>query len=602
MMNAVKIRLFSLNSIQNRIFLSILIFLVLPSLVTFTVIGEQLQQSVEEKVDTSRKEALNQAGVVLDIIGNRMINSIIGLTLDENMVSVLKTPEENNEYDKMKISSNAMRALTYAYLSDLEHYITILDFKGGLYTNWYAPYDTYDRLVQEDWFSKVKATHGELIWQYQARNYTTKDSRPLISIARLVQGSGSLTGYGIAMISIPESEFAKLLRSLPGDNLLVDRQGTVISRSNPSSPAAGFMSSSVIPEPAAADADGQVSKMNRGDMVQFNRTINSTDWNLVQYISVVEMYGEIDNIRKMNYLLISAIFLLFTVISIFIALRISRPLKLLNKKMTSIEAAEFNNSIQVKGLDEIAGLIRSYNQMLQQIKALLSRLKSEYETKQELRFKMLKAQINPHFILNTLNNIKWMAYLKNNREVGNMLTSLAVIMETSLGKDESVIRLSKEIEYIRHYATLQKIKYNEKLIVEYELPEALDQCEVIPFILQPIVENGIYHGIEKKKGTGHIRIAAFKEQETLIILIEDDGLGMDEAELDKIRAALEDEDTAAIDRIGISNVHQRIKLHYGPLYGLQIDSREDQGTQVKITLPYRLLEGGALYAESNGRG
>jgi two-component system sensor histidine kinase YesM len=595
---------FSLNSIQNRIFLSILLFLILPTLFTFSYLGEQQQQSVVEKMDASRKDSLNQVGLSLESMGNKMVNSIIALTIDENTIRMLKDPEEHNEYEKMKISTNMIRALTNTYLADFEHYITVLDFKGNLYTNWYAPYGTYERLLKDEWFTEMRGTNAEIVWKYQTNNYTYKDSRPLVTIARLVQGIGSSSGYGIALISIPESEFAKLLRGLPGNNLLIDSQGVILSRSGLLIPAAPTGTNDPIIRQAVADDVAQsASKVDLGGTIQFNRNITNTGWKLVQLISYMDMYGEIDKIRLINYLLICTIFLIFTIISLFISLRISRPLKLLNKKMVSIGANGFNSMIQVKGLDEIAGLIRAYNQMLQQIKALLNRLKLEYEMKQELRFKMLQAQINPHFILNTLNNIKWMAYLKNNREVGNMLTSLAVIMETSLGRDEAIIVLRKEIEYIHHYTTLQKIKYNERLVVEYDIPDILDACEVIPFILQPIVENSIYHGIEKKIGTGHIRIRGFKEQDDLVIIIEDDGLGMKAEELESLHQTLAEADAPVAERIGISNVHQRIRLHYGSGYGIRVDSRPDQGTQVKIILPYRVrvAEGGIFHVEGNGR-
>jgi two-component system sensor histidine kinase YesM len=594
--------LFSFRSIQNRIFMSILIFLIIPSLATLYLMGERLQQTIEEKIGASNQEAVNQVGINMEILGSKLINSLIAVSLDDNLTSMVKAPDAYSEYDKMRISGNILRTISNTYLAETGHYITILDFKGGLYTSWYAPEGTYEKLIKEDWYDHLLKTDGQYIWLQQNKNFTTQDTRPLISISFLIQGGESREGYGIAMISIPESEIGKLLLSLQGDSALVDPNGTVLSRPNRTKYGDewkdGFFTNYV------SGGDNKEKHMQDSNIgtTTISRSVNNMGWRVFQFISHGDMFGDIDKIRNANYALISAIFLLFLAISYSISNRISKPIKLLNRRMSAIEDKDFNNTIQqVKGHDEVAGLIRAYNQMLQQIKELLHRLKSEYNLREELRFKMLQAQINPHFILNTLNNIKWMAYLRQNREVGDMLTSLGVIMETSLGKNEKVIPLSKEIDYIHNYITLQKIKYNEKLVVHIDLREPLENCEIIPFILQPIVENSIYHGIERKQGMGQIWVSTGKENDQLVLTVQDDGLGMIDTQLALVQSLLHDDQTEANDHIGIYNVHQRIRLHYGPDYGITIDSVKNEGTIVRIVLPCRQWEGRDDHAQSYDR-
>jgi two-component system sensor histidine kinase YesM len=500
------------------------------------------------------------------------------------------------------MSGNILRTISNTYLAEMGHYITILDFEGGLYTNWFAPQGTYDKLIKEEWYHDLLKTDGQFIWSQQNKNFTTQDTRSLVSISYLMQGGESREAYGIAMISIPESEIGKLLLNLQGDSALVDPNGTVLSRPNRSK-YENEWTDEYFAQYVAADSSQQrqMQDSNIGTTT-ISRSVNNMGWRVFQFISHEDMFGGIDKIRNANYASISAIFLLFLAISYSISNRISKPIKLLNKRMSSIEDKDFNNTIlQNKGNDEVAGLIRAYNQMLQQIKELLNRLKSEYNLREELRFKMLQAQINPHFILNTLNNIKWMAYLRQNRDVGDMLTSLGVIMETSLGKDEKIITLRKEMDYIHNYITLQKIKYNEKLVVHIDTPEPLEDCEIIPFILQPIVENSIYHGIERKQGMGQIWVSPRKVNDQLIITVKDDGLGMMDAELAVVQKVLHEDKTEANDHIGIYNVHQRIRLHYGPEYGVMINSVKNEGTIVTIVLPCRQWEGGDHVAQSYDR-
>lgn len=580
------------NSIQSRMFVSILVFLIIPTLITFHYMGESLERSVEGEINASQGELMSLVAGNLQLTTDNMINALIAASYDQNMIKMLNKHYMLNEYEKMKTSDNIMTTLTNTYLANLKHYITIMDFTDGLYTNWYAPYGTYEELKNEQWFDEVSKSRGQLIWLRHEEGSAFKNKEALLSVATIVQGR-TTEGYGIVMISIPIEELRSQLQVLQGDSLLVDRSNQIIAGTDKQ------LANEQLLETVNSQSGGSgtlVATIHDTAKSVHYQLIKNTDWTIIQIVSNDVLFKDMDQIRKFNTLLIVIIFFLYIVISFSISNRISRPLRLLNKKIASMEASDFNSYIPAKGMIEVAGLIHTYNNMLHQIKALLVRLKAEYQLKEQLRFKMLQAQINPHFILNTLSNVKWMAYMRKADEVGDMLSSLGAILEASLGKNTPIISLHDEIEYIRNYVILQKIKYNEKLVVEFFVPDELLHSEIIRFILQPIVENAIYHGIEKKQGTGHIMISARREDNQLLIEIKDDGIGMDANRLEYVRNTLADCDSGDVNdtykSIGLVNVHQRIRLHYGPSYGIDIASEESSGTCVRIVLPYLLENGG----------
>ena len=264
---------------------------------------------------------------------------------------------------------------------------------------------------------------------------------------------------------------------------------------------------------------------------------------------------------------------------------------MLRNNMRKVKEDDLGKMLPVQGSDEVKDLIVEYNKMTRRIKTLFENIKEEQKQKQELRFKALQAQINPHFILNTLNNIKFVAIMSRANETAKMITALGSIMEECIGKGEDIIKLEQELKYIENYVYLQKIRYNDKFSVFYNIKEEVLDCRVFKFILQPIVENSIYHGIQSMEGTGCIDITAYKEGGNLIIKVKDNGVGIKPEKLTAIMEYLyKGTDPGGKGRVGIKNIHDRIVLSYGAEYGLKIDSIVEEGTEVTITVPWTTIE------------
>ena len=220
--------------------------------------------------------------------------------------------------------------------------------------------------------------------------------------------------------------------------------------------------------------------------------------------------------------------------------------------------------------------------MIEKIKELMLQNNKEQELKRKNELKALQAQINPHFLYNTLDSIVWMAESKKSEEVVLMTSALAKLFRTSISKGEEVISINNEIEHIKNYLIIQKIRYKNKLDFEIDVDDEILHNKVLKIILQPLVENSIYHGIKNKDGIGIITIKGRRIQDKILLQVIDNGTGMTPAEIDKV---FNKKGRQSGSGIGVYNVNQRIKLYYGDEYGLGYESEIDKGTIVSVWLP-----------------
>ncbi|MGB5824372.1 MAG: sensor histidine kinase [Proteocatella sp.] len=310
---------------------------------------------------------------------------------------------------------------------------------------------------------------------------------------------------------------------------------------------------------------------------------DKTNWTVVGVSSTKELFRNKEQVQIL-YLIITCIILFTAVmISYFISKQISRPIKLLKESMREVEVGNFELASPIVINDsEIGKLGKTFSIMIEKIKTLMDEKLKEEEVKRQLEFKALQAQINPHFLYNTLDSIVWMAESGKNQEVIIMTVSLARLLRQSISNESSIVTIGQEINYVKSYLTIQKKRYQDQLNFKIEVPLEIQHHEIVKLTLQPIVENAIYHGIKYKDSKGEIQIKGYEEQDCIIIEIIDDGIGMDETTLGNI---LKKKPSTTKNGVGIYNVNKRIKLQYGEAYGLHYESRLNEGTRVILKLP-----------------
>ena len=267
--------------------------------------------------------------------------------------------------------------------------------------------------------------------------------------------------------------------------------------------------------------------------------------------------------------------------------RITKPIQILTRHIRKIsETNDFSSNPQIEASqDEIGEIGKSINQMTSHIQALLEEREAIYEQKKNVEINLLQSQINPHFLYNTLDSIRWMAAIQGSKNIEQLTGALEHLLRNVAKGIGGKITLREELALVEDYVHIQKVRYVEIFDYFCEVPEELLDCLIIKFTLQPIVENAILHGIEPTGEFGEIRICAREQEGDLFISIEDNGTGMSEQELQDLIASLSGPVKNSMSGIGVSNVDARLKLNYGSSYGLTYESTPGKFTRVTIHIP-----------------
>ena len=329
-----------------------------------------------------------------------------------------------------------------------------------------------------------------------------------------------------------------------------------------------------------------------------NNVIKPDNWKLVMCISSNVLLKDVRDIARLILILCIATLPICLLLVNFLYSDIIKPVNLLMKRMHQIEKGDIGITIENKRADEFGYMNMTFNRMSLEIKNLINTVYKKQIATKDAEIKALLAQINPHFLYNTLDSINWKAKINGVEEISEMVSALSSIIEANLNRNnENFIPFDKEIEYINNYYLLLKKRYGKKINLVMEVEPGTLECVLPKLIVQPIVENAVYHGLEMKVGNGTICLKARRDESCMYIDIIDDGIGIDENTLYRLNSSLEEipDETAAdaentdgaliSSSIGIINVHKRIRLLYGDGYGLHISSRIAEGTHVSICLP-----------------
>jgi len=315
---------------------------------------------------------------------------------------------------------------------------------------------------------------------------------------------------------------------------------------------------------------------------------NLNGWYIAQSISDNQFLVHKSIYFPLILLIIALLLSLGTMLTYTFNRMINRPISRINKKILEISAGDFSKNTSIESSDEIGAIGKGINILSQDVLELIESRVADEKQKKELEFRMLQSQINPHFLYNTLNSIKWMATIQNASGIPEMTTSLARLLRNIAKGTSELITIKEELDLLKDYITIQQYRYGGSITVNYNImSEDLYECNIIKFTLQPIVENAIFHGIEPKLVEGIIDINIKKiDSNKIEIHVIDNGIGISEDKIEKLLSAKETTNKGSFNNIGISNVNERIKLTFGNEYGLNIKSKLNEYTNVIITIPY----------------
>lgn len=316
------------------------------------------------------------------------------------------------------------------------------------------------------------------------------------------------------------------------------------------------------------------------------QTIDWTRWRVVGVVPINSMINE--GIKSFVYIIL-IVLLVSLALTIFIGRFVSNiitsPIRHLEEEMESIDILNTNPIQLEKGSYEVKALSKSFVDMSKRIRSLMDEIVKEQEQKRKSELDALQAKINPHFLYNTLDSVIWLADAGDDEGVIKLVTSLAKLFRISISKGHEVITLEEEIEHVRNYLIIQQMRYVDKFTYNIDIPDNLKYKPTIKLILQPIVENSIYHGIKYLMDPGIINIKIKEDGANIKIHISDNGVGMDNETRISLLTIDNNQHLKDGNGIGVFNVNKRLQLKYGEQYGLKIESEIDEGTNVTITLP-----------------
>jgi two-component system sensor histidine kinase YesM len=343
-----------------------------------------------------------------------------------------------------------------------------------------------------------------------------------------------------------------------------------------------------IPEAIRAENGALIVAVDGREVLYTVETSSYTGWTIVGVSYVNELFPNRSQLEYYSAMIGLLCFVTAAIISSFISQRISRPIQSLRGLMQEVERGNFDIDIRVRAANEVSDLARDCSIAVKKVRDLMVQIKQEHELKQKQELKALQAQINPHFLYNTLDSIIWMIECGQNDDAVLMTSTLARFFRLGISRGMEIITVKDEVEHLSCYLTIQKMRYKDTLDYSIDVDAAMHPCRSLKLMLQPIVENAIYHGLKNRPGTGMIAVTGRMRDGKLVFEVRDNGVGMSEEELRRVES--EGGPARGTGGVGIRNVRDRMHLYFGGDSSVIYESREGIGTTVTLVLPAVIQE------------
>lgn len=594
--NRPSVPLFPLKSIQSSIAFAFSCLILIAIAVT-SLIGYRLSVSaVENNSKGYITEVINQVNTNIQSYVDNMENiSLLAMTNKDVKYYISSNSfvgdEERRPYEKR--ISDLFQSILYTR-KDIAS-IMVFGYNGRFVSDRrITSLNPNAKIEDQAWYRNAKAAQGKpVISAPHVQNILRDEYRWVVSLSRELKNVDGLTADGIFLVDLNMSVINDLCSQInlgrKGYVFIVDQDGNIVYH-----PQQQLIYSNLRSEPidrVRSAASGTSFKVDDDEGKRFYSVKETSfGWKIVGVAYEGDLIGYKGTLSNTLLITVGGIAVsLF--ISVLLSHRLSRPIRNLQKKMRMVEKGNFEVQAEVLQMNEIGQLARTFNMMVGKIKNLMQEIIETQENKRKSELQLLQAQINPHFLYNTLDSIVWMAEQEQNEEVVVMTSALAKLFRASITKDQELVPVRVEIEHVANYMLIQKMRYSSKLEYRLEFDDSVLAYKTLKILLQPFVENAIYHGIRNKPEIGTVTIRGTAKDDRLVFEVEDDGLGMTKEQLAKIWEAGDGEYRSK--GIGISNVNERIKLYFGQAYGVSIRSEPEAGTCVTIAIPKLPLDGAA---------
>lgn len=585
-----------LTTIRSKVIIVFFVLIFVPLIILAFVTYNRVARDYKADTMYAANQAFEQAVGYIEFKTSTLISSSDYIHYSQDVQTILKREREVIEADQLQQYKDNLflERMIYSLKNDQDVFRVTLYVADWLsYSNQGYYFNTISAFETTESYNRLKNYRGKVVWMppYEVPDQNNKFRRveviPVIRKIRDIENLDRVLGY--MEVSLRQSTIEAIVdkadtTNLGGTYLINDRQELLAGKLTADQ---GLLNS------VMEFVKGKTSDSSKGDWLSLDKEgeklllryseIDQTDWYLVTAIPEKEILTSAIEIR--NFIVFLYIFggSIAYAMAMFLSKSLTDRIHRLSEQMVEVQRGKLDIVSEDDSQDELGQLSKSFNYMLEQLRHFF---KKTYEAGQEIKsaeLKALQAQINPHFLYNTLDMINWKAMDKKAPEITEISQALAKFYKLSLSKGKDIISLRDELNHVSQYIKIQNMRYENKIEYHVEVDEEILECRLPKIILQPLVENAIMHGIFRGEvSDGRIVVSCWLEDSDLVLEVTDNGMGMSQEEID---AVLSFGNTGESHGYGVKNIHDRIRLLYGSEYGLTYMSEIGKGTTVIIRIP-----------------
>lgn len=553
--------------LRNKITLNYVCFGLIPLLLIGSFAMHHVQNIMFEQEAVRNQDYLKQA--IFAVNGQlNVYNALSDYVSFNNIVSRICKGEYESEYERYVDYTDGFKALIGSmkyFHNEIEHIVLYLNQQGVEYEDCIMP---ITEIQQQKWYDNLE--NNSIKW------VANKNKVFLVRQIPFIRENGKIN---VLYIEINRKNLFQWFENMTDTDYgiyLVNENNRIIYNTQKFSKKNRNQILSL--------KEVKKEKKNQKNYIVTKEEIEDSGWSVYLYRPSTVIREKIEDIlhKVIFTVLISSIICLICIRSL--TKKTVRGIEQLQKNMKEIEKGNFELHVHSESKDEVGDLIRGFGAMVSKIRILIEEVYTGNIKQKEYEMRALQAQINPHFLYNSLSLINWMALEEGQEEISKITLAMSSFYRTALNKGNNIILLENEIENIKSYLEIQLMMHDYEFDVEIKVDDTIKKCEVLNLILQPMLENAIEHGIDlKTDGRGKIRVEAIDRGDVLLLEVEDNGIGMEEEVQDVIL-------TKQSKGYGLRNVNERIRLYYGEEYHITIESKLGVGTKIITTLPKRIRE------------
>jgi len=572
------------SSLLKKLYISLILFFILPLFIIAFIINNQVSRVINKNVCETNLGVLKQTRTSIESVLNDCTYLSTVLLSDDKLQEMAKVYDNKSftEIENNRYSYN----ISIQPIMDSRPYISSICISR----NSEVVFQFGDRVSVEDtqFHKEAEKLKGIILWTptYKLKNLINeKSNKSVISLVRAVNDLYEIKQIATERITIDEDYICKLYQSINtdsnGDIFIVDSKGIIISSADKNMLMKNQKDLGYVSDNLNSKEGFYKTKIKNKAYTVFHYSIKSTMWSVVQAIPESNINKQISAINIIIGFCITFCIMFGIIFSIIQNFRIIRPIRFMSREIDKVKSGNFNVGIKIKSNDEIGTLSKSFLDMVENIKDLIDTVYKSKIKERESELIAMEAQINPHFLYNTLDSIRWMAVKNKDYAVGEQIEALADMFRHVLNMGMDMTTIGEEIDHLNNYILIQKSRYGDRINIDIQVEACILVLKTPKLILQPLVENAIHHGLECKVGGGKIWVSIVLQESSVIYTVVDDGLGSDENIIHKMLS----EKTEQHKVFALKNINDRIQLKFGKDYGLKYFSKKEEGTTVIVSIP-----------------